>query len=105
MIRKIFLIVFLPIISVITCQIINHGIIGPIIIGDSCSYDVKGIKTGKIFDLFYEISSNTGYHPEPSLFNFYFTTGVGILIGGLISYKFLRRKIIIKKHETLTTPM
>ena len=72
-------------------QLLNHSIIENIIIGDPCKYDVDKIKTGKLFDLFYTISSNTGYHPEPSTFNFYFTTILSLLIGICLSSRLIWR--------------
>jgi len=66
---------------------LNFFVLSPIIVGDPERYDTDGIKTGKLFNLFYEISSNTGYHPEPSVFNIYFTLFVGVVLGGWIAFK------------------
>jgi len=93
--KKIFLTLGVLILSFILTQLINHLIIEKIIIGDPCDYDTIGNDTGKIFDLFYNSSSNTGYHPEPSLFNFYFTTVASILIGYCICYKTIWKRTIV----------
>lgn len=45
-----------------------------------------------IFDLFVEISSDTGYHPEPSMFYFYFAYILGIVLGGLTAYKLVWKR-------------
>ncbi|MES2380964.1 MAG: polysaccharide biosynthesis protein [Bacteroidota bacterium] len=87
MIKKIFFTLLILIVSFIVFQLLNHLVIEKIIIGDPCEYDTEGNETGKLFNLFYTISSNTGYHPEPSLFNFYFTTILSTVIGLLVAYK------------------
>jgi len=91
MTRKIVLTLLIVVVSFITFQLLNHLIIEKIIIGDPCEYDTEGNETGKLFNLFYTISSSTGYHPEPSLFNFYFTTILGILTGLVFAYRQLWR--------------
>ena len=80
------------IISVLIAYTINYALINNIIIGDECAYDTNNIKTSAIFNLFYEISSNTGYHPEPSYFNFIFTAFLGIVLGVILSLKFVWKK-------------
>lgn len=89
MIKKVLLTLLTLLVSFIFTHLINFFVIGNIIIGDPCDYDTKGKKTSTIFDLFYNVSSNTGYHPEPSLFNFYFTTGVSLLITTFLAYKLI----------------
>jgi len=71
---------------------LNFSIINNAIIGNEEAYDTTSIKTSKFFDLFYTISSDTGYHPEPSYFNFIFTALIGIFVGGLIAYKLMWRQ-------------
>jgi len=62
---------------------INYGLIEPAIIPDPCAYHVRN--TSWLFDLFYKIDSNDGYHPTPGLFNHIITlvtgVGFGILVG------------------------
>ena len=70
---------------------VNFSILTSVIIGDERAYYDKDFKTSKFFDVFYTISSDTGYHPEPSYFNFILTILTGIFIGGLISYKLFWR--------------
>lgn len=65
-------------------------LLNTIIIGDPCDYHNKDIKTGSVFNLFYEISSNTGHHPEPTAFNFIFAITTGAVIGFLLSRKFIK---------------
>lgn len=91
MIKKIALTLLVLVVSFIVFQLLNHLIIEKIIIGDPCEYDTEGNETGKLFNLFYTISSNTGYHPEPSLFNFYFTTILSFVTGLVFAYRQLWR--------------
>lgn len=41
------------------------------------------------FDLFFEISGNTGYHPEPNLFYYFCTISFGLSFGFYLSYKYI----------------
>lgn len=68
---------------------INYGVADSLIIDDACKYDSSEISHGFIFDLFYEISSTTGYHPEPSNFNFGFTIVFGVIFGAFVSYNLI----------------
>lgn len=99
MIKKIFFTLLILIVSFIVFQLLNHLVIEKIIIGDPCKYDTEGNETGKLFNLFYTISSNTGYHPEPSLFNFYFTTVLSSMIGLMVAYKQLWKS---SKNKSIT---
>ncbi|UII25994.1 hypothetical protein LVD15_22235 [Fulvivirga maritima] len=76
-------------IGVILMFAINFEIIDKIVVTNACKYDTSNTPNGFIFDLFYEISSNTGYHPEPSYFNFGFTAILGLILGLLFSYKLI----------------
>jgi len=67
--------------------IINYKILDKIIVTDICETDTSNLSHGYIFNLFYEISSSTGYHPEPSYFNFGFTVFLGLLVGSVIAHK------------------
>jgi hypothetical protein len=87
MIKKILFSLLILITSFIVFQLLNHLIIEKIIIGDPCDYDIEGKETSKLFNLFYTISSDSGYHPEPSILNFCITTTISIIIGLLITYK------------------
>ena len=89
MIKRILATVIILFLSFILAKLVNHNFIEKIIIDEKCEYDIENIKTGKLFDLFYTISSNTGYHPEPSLFNLLFTVFISLLIGIFISYRFI----------------
>lgn len=89
MIRKVLLTLLTLLVSFVFTHLINFLLIGKIIIGDPCDYDTKGKDTSKLFDLFFTVSSNTGYHPEPSFFNFYFTTGVSVMIATFFAYRLI----------------
>ncbi len=71
---------------------INYLFLNNLIIGDSCEYDTTKKETNLIFNLFYIISSDTGYHPEPSNLNFLFTSILGGLFGYFISLKTIWKK-------------
>lgn len=70
---------------------INYFFLDSLIVGDPEAYATTNIQTGYIFNLFYEISSNTGYHPEPSNFNFIFTASIGALCGVLFALRRSKR--------------
>lgn len=53
-------------------------------IPNPCDYHYIGIENNMIFNLFFDMNSNTGYHPEPNNFNFIFTLLIGVLIGFMI---------------------
>lgn len=72
-------------ISIFVTFTLNFEFISNLIIGDECKYSVNSLETNKLFDLFYTISSDTGYHPEPSYFNFAFTLCIGLLLGIFVS--------------------
>lgn len=84
--------VVIIILSVFIAYSLNYLLINNLVIGDECAYDTNNIKTSTVFNLFYEISSNTGYHPEPSFFNFIFTAFLGIVLGLILSLKFVWKK-------------
>jgi hypothetical protein len=71
---------------------LNLGVLSHIVIGNEEAYDTEETATSPIFDLFYTISSDTGYHPEPSNFNFLFTIVAGMALGILISYRMIWRQ-------------
>lgn len=75
---------------------LGNDIIDSFLISDPCDYHNKEIKTGMVFNLFYEINSSAGNHPEPTAFNFIFTLITGIIIG-LVLYKVL----LIKREKKL----
>ncbi len=84
--------IILTTISVFVTFALNFGIITNYVVGDECKYDTRDIETSKLFDSFYTISSETGYHPEPSYFNFVFTFCIGLLIGISVSLLLYRKK-------------
>lgn len=71
----------------LACLLVNLLILTPFFIGDEVSYMKKGVTTGPIFNLFYEISSDTGYMPDVSRFNIIFTIMLGFIIGFVFAKK------------------
>lgn len=71
---------------------LNYSIFSQLIIGDERKYFVGDFEPSFIFNLFYEISSDTGYRPEPSYFNFIFTFILGCSLGLLFFYKVIWNK-------------
>ena len=76
--------------STLALFVVNYTIITPIIIGNKCEHDIGKNELTKLENLFFEISSNTGYHPEPTTFNFILTAIIGCIIGSIV-YKILTR--------------
>jgi hypothetical protein len=87
MTKKIFSTCVISIICVISTLFLNL-IISNAIFSDDCEIG----DTGMIFNLFYEISSNTGYHPEITIFNFTLTIIIGLLIASYLSQKLVWRR-------------
>lgn len=88
---NIFILSICLLISIFLLYFLNYSILEQFIIGDEHKYIVGNSEPNFIFNLFYEISSDTGYHPEPSYFNFVFTFILGCSLGLLFFYKVIRR--------------
>lgn len=88
--KKILVFLISLLISTLTLFIANYLIITPLIIGDKCINDLGQSELTKFDELFFEISSNTGYHPEPTTFNFMLTAIIGCIIGSIV-YKIRSR--------------
>ena len=88
--KKIFVFLVFITTSILTLFVINYLIITPVIIGNKCEYDIGQNELTKLDELFFEISSNTGYHPEPTTLNFIFTAIIGCIIGSIL-YKIISR--------------
>jgi len=88
--KKILVFLISLLISTLTIFVVNYLIITPLIIDDKCNNDLGQSELTKFDELFYEISSNTGYHPEPTTFNFILTAIIGCIIGSFV-YKILTR--------------
>lgn len=86
--KKILVFLISLLIPTLTLFVVNYIIITPLIIGDKCDLDQSELT--KFDELFFEITSNTGYHPEPTTFNFIFTAIIGCIIGSIV-YKILTR--------------
>jgi len=88
--KQITIVVLYSLSGTVLAFIFNFLVLDKILIPDPCYYHSHD--TNFVFDLFYEITSNDGFHPFPTKFNFIFTAIVGASIGLTISlYKF--RKI------------
>jgi hypothetical protein len=87
MVKKALFTLALSVLGMITSLSLNFLIIQNLLIPDPCIYETENFKTGWLFNFFYEISSNTGYHPEPTIFNIFFTIFIGISLGILTSFK------------------
>ena len=83
--------------STLISHLVNYLIVVPCVIGNGCDYDVGKCDRGKVFELFFEQSSDTGYHPEPTLFNFFFVTLVGTMVGICI-FKIIVRYLLPKTN-------
>lgn len=88
--KKILVFLISLLISTLTIFVVNYLIITPLIIDDKCNNDLGQSELTKFDELFYEISSNTGYHPEPTTFNFMLTAIIGCIIGSIV-YKIRSR--------------
>jgi len=88
--KKILVFLISLLISTLTIFVVNYLIITPLIIDDKCNNDLDQNELTKFDELFFEISSNTGYHPEPTTFNFILTAITGCIIGSIV-YKILTR--------------
>ena len=88
--KKIFVFLVFITTSILTLFVINYLIITPVIIGNKCEYDIGQNELTKLDELFFEISSITGYHPEPTTLNFIFTATIGCIIGSIL-YKIISR--------------
>lgn len=86
--KKILVFLISLLIPTLTIFVVNYLIITPLIIGDKCDLDQNELT--KFDELFFEISSNTGYHPEPTTLNFILTAIIGCIIGSIV-YKILTR--------------
>jgi hypothetical protein len=98
---KIFGSIFIIVVGALIMLFLNFSVLNSIIIGNEETYDTANIKTSKTFELFYTISSDTGYHPEPSNLNFIITILTGVIVGGLTSYRLIwRQKKEARTHNS-----
>jgi hypothetical protein len=66
---------------------INFELLVPALIGNIKSEDISD--SNVVFFIFFEISSDTGYGIDISLFNMLLTYGIGVLIGIYLSKKII----------------
>lgn len=60
-----------------------HFLAENITIPDPCAYHSR--QTTKSFDLFYKMTSDEGYHPSPTRFNYVLTIALGLVLGVFIN--------------------
>jgi len=70
-------------VSGLLVSFVLHFMIEGILIPDPCAY--HGEKTTQFFDLFYKMTSDEGYHPSPTTFNYVLTITLGLLLGFFIN--------------------
>lgn len=90
--KRLFITVFFLIAGIVVAAALNY-IIDRILIPDPCAYHNNDFKPSALFHFFYEISSDTGYHPEPSRANFIVTGIAGIGLGLLAARVVFGRSI------------
>jgi len=73
---------FCCVIGLVAAFVLDLFIAG-MIIPDPCEYHSK--ETTWIFDLFYRKTSDEGYHPSPTTFNYVLTIALGLLLGIFIN--------------------
>ena len=73
---------FCCLVGLVTTFVLGFMIEG-IIIPDPCEYHSK--ETTWLFDLFYKMISDEGYHPSPTTFNYVVTISLGIALGIFIN--------------------
>jgi hypothetical protein len=64
---------------------LNYFLLERLIIPDPCYYHSHD--TNKVFDLFYELTAQEGYHPTPTKLNLILTLTIGALIGLILGIK------------------
>lgn len=88
--KQIALIILSALGGIVLAFVFNFLILDKILIPDPCYYHTHD--TNKVFDIFYELTSDDGYHPFPTKFNFIFTATIGAIFGLTFSiYKLKKR--------------
>jgi hypothetical protein len=80
---------FISIVGILIMFFFNFSIINDLVVKNYAMHDSECVENGAVFNLFYTISSGTGYHAEPSYLNFIFTALIGMVVGGFTSYKLI----------------
>lgn len=68
---------------------LNYFFLEIFLIPDPCYYHTH--ETTSLFDLFYSLTSDNGYHPFPTMLNFVVTICVGMISGELVFRKTINR--------------
>jgi ABC-type antimicrobial peptide transport system permease subunit len=84
-------IVISAVIGIIVIFIIRF-ILFLILVSDICAYH-NGKETGFLIDTFYEMTSSSGYHPEPNTLNQILTTIIGGVLGLTFYFYILKRRM------------
>ncbi len=83
------LIILLILIGALGAFLLNYSVLENVFIPAPCQYHNR--ETSIWFDLFYKSTASSGDHPFPTLFNYFFTIGVGGFTGFVLS-KYIHRK-------------
>jgi hypothetical protein len=75
--------------GIFSCFVLNYNVVHPCILDNESNLDHW--PDNAFLTMFYEVSSYTGYHPDPTLFNFLLTGMIGALLGFFIAYKILKK--------------
>jgi hypothetical protein len=98
-VKQIALVILSSIGRIVLAFVFNFLIQYTIIIPDPCYYHTHD--TSKMFDIFYELTSDNGYHPFPTMFNFIFTASIGAIIGLITSMNKIKKREARKTTKTL----
>ncbi len=83
--KKILIIFGFTILGIFLLFVFNFLILERVIIPDPCYYHSHD--TNKVFDLFYELTAQEGYHPTPTRLNVVLTLTTGAIIGLVFGIK------------------
>ena len=97
--KQIALVILSTIGGIVLAFVFNFLIQYTILIPDPCYYHTHD--TDKVFDIFYELTSDNGYHPFPTMFNFIFTASIGAIIGRISSINKPKKRDAKKTTKTL----
>lgn len=81
---------FVIIFSIFFFYFINFMFLNDLIVDDTAKFDSENPSLSQFFNLFYLVTSETGYQPEPSKFNFFITGLIGLIFGVFVSKKYFK---------------
>lgn len=88
-VKNIAIVILSALAGTVLAFLFNFLILDKILIPDPCYHHSHD--TNKVFDIFYELTSDEGYHPFPTKFNFIFTATIGAIFGLTLSIYKLRK--------------